>query len=90
MGEARFDLSRAVENSITEGVIVLLTAGAESTSDSVPPGTMGSKVAGTCAHLVDMTTYEPWEASKGVRSKTTIVHVCCWYNGAHIEPVGEE
>jgi len=53
---------------VLEGLIVFLAESAEGTRISIPPGGMGSQVAGTCAHLVNVAAYKPGKASEGVRS----------------------
>jgi len=73
MGEARLDLSGSEENRVLERLIVFLTERAESARISIPPGDMGSKVAGTCAHLVNAATYKPRKTSEGMRSEVGTV-----------------
>jgi len=75
MGEARLDLSRAEKNGMTEGLIIFFTAWAEGAAVSVFPGDVGSKMASTCAHLVDTVRYKAWEACKDVWSETGIVQI---------------
>jgi len=58
MGEARQGLSGTEENRMLEGHIVLLTERAEGARVYVPPGDMCSKVASTCAHLINAATYK--------------------------------
>jgi len=69
MGEARLGLSGAVENRVLEGLIVFLTERAEGARISVPPGDIGSEVAGTYAHLVNAARYKPRKASEGGSSE---------------------
>ena len=75
MGEARLGLSGTEENRILERLIVFLTERGEGTRVSVPQGDMSSKVAGTCAHLMNAAAYKPWKARKGVRSEAGTVGV---------------
>jgi len=75
MGEARLGLSGAEEDHMLEGLIVFLTERAESAGISISPGDMGSKVAGTCSHLMDAATYKQWKASKGVSSEAGTVRI---------------
>jgi len=90
MGEARLDLSRTEEDRVLEGLIIFLAERAEGARITVPPGDMGSKVAGTCAHLVNVATYKLEKASEGVRSEAGTVQVCQRYGRAYVKPVGEE
>jgi len=89
MGEARLDLSGTEENRMLEGLIVFLTERAEGARVSVPPGDMSSKVAGTCAHLMNAAAYKPWKASKGVRSVAGTVQVREGHRRTCAQPVGE-
>jgi len=75
MGEARLGLSGEEEDRVLEGLIIFLTERAEGARISVPPGDMGSKVAGTCAHLVNVATYKTRKASKGMRSEASTVKI---------------
>jgi len=75
MAETRLSLSRAEENRVFEGLVVFLAERAEGARISIPPGDMSSKVAGTCAHLVNTATYKPRKASEGVGSKSGTVEV---------------
>jgi len=84
MGEARLDLSRTEEDRVLEGLIVFLAERAEGASISVPPGDMGRKVAGSCAHLVNAAAYKPGKASEGVRSEAGTVKVCRRYWPAYV------
>ena len=58
-----------------EGLIVFLAERAEGARVSIPQGDMGSKVAGTCAHLVNAAAYKPRQAGEGVRSEAGTVKV---------------
>jgi len=69
MGEARLGLSGAEENRVLERLVVFLADRAEGAGISIPPGDMSSKVAGTCAHVVNAAAYKTRMASEGVRSK---------------------
>jgi len=71
----RLGLSRVEENRVLEGLVVLLFKRAKGARNSVPPGGMGNKVAGTCAHLVNVAAYKLGKASEGVRSKAGTVKV---------------
>jgi len=75
MGEARQGLSRAEENRVLERLVVFLAERAEGAGISIAPGDMSSKVAGTCAYLVNAAAYKTRKASQGVRSKTDTVEV---------------
>jgi len=57
------------------GLIVFLTERAKGAGVTILPGDVGSKVASTCAHLVNAATYKTRKASKGVRSETGTVHI---------------
>jgi len=84
MGEARLHLSRVEEDRVLEGLIVFLAERAEGASIPIPPGDMGSKVAGTSAHLVNAATYKLEKDSEGVRSEAGIVKVCRRYWRAYV------
>jgi len=75
MGEARLDLSRTEEDRGFEGLIVFLAERAEGARITIPPGDMGSKVAGTFVHLVNTAAYKMGKASEGVRSEAGTVQV---------------
>jgi len=75
MGEARLDLSGTEEYRVLEGLVVFLEERAKGARISVPPEDMGSKVAGTCAHLVNAASYKPRKASEGVRSEAGTIKV---------------
>jgi len=75
MSEKRQDLWGTEEDRVLEGLIVFLTQRAEGTRVSVRPGDMGSKVAGTCPHLVNAATYKPRKASEGIRSEAGTVEI---------------
>jgi len=49
-----------------EELMVFLAETAESARISIPPGDMGSKVASTCAHLVNTATYKTRKTSEGM------------------------
>ena len=90
MGEARLGLSGTEKNRMLEGLIVFLTERAEGTRVSVPPGDMSSKVAGTCAHLMNAAAYKPRETSKGVRREAGAVLVRQGHRQTCVQPVGEK
>jgi len=75
MGEARLGLTRAEENRVLERLVVFLAERAEGARISTPPGDMSSKVAGTCAHLVNAAAYKMRKTSEGVRSKAGTAEV---------------
>ena len=58
---------------MTEGLIVYLIAWAEGAAVSLFPQDVDSKMASTCAHLVDTARYKVWEACQGVWCETGIV-----------------
>ena len=70
-----------------EGLIVFLTERAEGARVSVPSGDMSSKVAVTCAHLMNAAAYKPWEASKGVRSEAGTVRIREGHRRTCVQPV---
>ena len=90
MGEAGLGLSGAEENRVLEGLIVFLTEWAEGARISVPPGDMGSQVAGTCAHQVNAATYKSGKGSKGVRCEAGTVRIQRGYWRTHVQPVAAE
>jgi len=90
MGEARLDLSGAGDNRMMKGLIVFLRERAKGARVSVPPGGMGSKMAGTSGHLVNTTRNKVGEASKSVSSETGTLRVGSWYRRAQLEPTGKK
>jgi len=60
---------------VFQGLVLFLAERAEGAGISIAPGDISSKVAGTCAHLVNAATYKPRKASEGVRSKAGTVEV---------------
>jgi len=90
MGEARLGLSGTEENRMLEGLIVFLMERAEGARVSVPPGDMSSKVAGTCADLMNAATYKLWKASESVRSETGTVWIGEGHRRTCVQPVGEK
>ena len=73
-----------------EGVIVFLTERAHGARVSVPPGDMCSKVASTCAHLMNVATYKPWKASEAMRSEAGTVRIREGHWRTCIQPVSEK
>jgi len=73
-----------------EGLFVFLTERAEGVRVAVPLGDMGSKVAGTCAHLMNTAAYIPWKASKGVRREAGTVRIREGHWRTCGQPVGEK
>ena len=68
-------LSRAVENSMLEGLIVFLTERVEGAGVPVRPGYMCGKVAGTCTDLMYAATYQSRKASKGMGSEAGTIRI---------------
>jgi len=50
-----------------EGLVVFLAERAEGAGIPIPPSHMSSKVADTCAHLVNAAAYKTRKASEGAR-----------------------
>ena len=92
IGEAWLGLSgtEREENRMLEGLIIFLTEQAEGVRVSGSPGDMSSKVAGTCAHLMNAAAYKPWKGSKRVRHEAGTVRIGEGHQRTCVQPVGEK